>query len=505
MSQRSPKRSFATDAHLAWTSCNCQHGTIIQLLCIFRPQTGWIVSPNLMRTGDLISSCKQSENSWIKNIFRVRVVVHWILSEAIRYRVRRLADIACPYHGGSDMFCPQCGNRNDPETSWCVACGTRIDQAEQPSVGNFVPPYPPAPVPAAEPTPPPEIGVAAPAAAVAGGRICCQSCGSALEPGDVFCPGCGFPQDQPPEEPPPVPQQSRIAAGPETQAPAQYQTKPAFAAPSPAGTMAAAGHAGMKKLWLPVLLAFLVLAILGAYLKRDAIKQIAARWLDGGTERATPSQPGNEPSGIAPVAPAPAAGAATSGMETATAAGGTATQDETQAIPMQAGGKTDAKAASTSNPTQRAGNAEKTRRPIEEGRTPAGKTAQSTPSPTPPTANKPAPPKPKSSTSGQPAGTGISPPGKPLRVSSVVQEAKVIHRVQPEYPLLARRARAEATIMLEVDVDRNGIVSDVRILKGHPLFNDEAVRAVRQWKYSPTLLNGEPIPIVATVTLIFKL
>jgi periplasmic protein TonB len=48
-------------------------------------------------------------------------------------------------------------------------------------------------------------------------------------------------------------------------------------------------------------------------------------------------------------------------------------------------------------------------------------------------------------------------------------------------------------------------VVDVRVLRGHPLLNDEAVRAVKQWKYSPTFLNGEPIPVVATVTIVFKI
>jgi len=54
-------------------------------------------------------------------------------------------------------------------------------------------------------------------------------------------------------------------------------------------------------------------------------------------------------------------------------------------------------------------------------------------------------------------------------------------------------------------VDEEGNVSDVRTLRGHPLLDDAAIQAVKQWKYSPTLLNNEPVPVIATVTVIFNL
>jgi protein TonB len=94
---------------------------------------------------------------------------------------------------------------------------------------------------------------------------------------------------------------------------------------------------------------------------------------------------------------------------------------------------------------------------------------------------------------------------EPLRVGGNVQEAKLIRRVAPVYPELAKRSRAEGSVILEVNVDEGGNVTAVRVVRGHPLLNDEAIRAVRQWKYSPTLLNGEAVPVVATVTVIFKL
>lgn len=86
-----------------------------------------------------------------------------------------------------------------------------------------------------------------------------------------------------------------------------------------------------------------------------------------------------------------------------------------------------------------------------------------------------------------------------------VQEAKLIRKVEPEYPELAKRARVQGVVILQVLVDEQGNVADVKIIRGHPLLNQAAVEAVKQWKYSPTLLNGEPVPVVATVTVNFVL
>ena len=94
---------------------------------------------------------------------------------------------------------------------------------------------------------------------------------------------------------------------------------------------------------------------------------------------------------------------------------------------------------------------------------------------------------------------------KPIPVGGVVQEAKLVRRVVPEYPELAKRARVQGSVILQVSVDEEGNVFDVRVLSGHPLLNEAAEKAVRQWKYSPTLLNGEPVPVTASVTVAFSL
>jgi len=94
---------------------------------------------------------------------------------------------------------------------------------------------------------------------------------------------------------------------------------------------------------------------------------------------------------------------------------------------------------------------------------------------------------------------------KPELIVSRIQESKLIRKIIPEYPPLALQGRVEGTVILEINVDEEGNVGDVRVLKGNPLLSAEAVRAVRQWKYSPTVLNGEPIPVISTVTVEFRL
>jgi protein TonB len=94
---------------------------------------------------------------------------------------------------------------------------------------------------------------------------------------------------------------------------------------------------------------------------------------------------------------------------------------------------------------------------------------------------------------------------KPIRVGGNVQASKLIHRVEPRYPELAKKARVSALVLLQVTVGEDGNVADIKLLRGHPLLNKAALDAVRQWKYSPTLLNGEPVPVIATVTVNFVL
>jgi periplasmic protein TonB len=81
---------------------------------------------------------------------------------------------------------------------------------------------------------------------------------------------------------------------------------------------------------------------------------------------------------------------------------------------------------------------------------------------------------------------------------------KVVH-VAPVYPPLARAARVEGIVILEAVIDEDGSVRDVRLLRSVQLLDAAASEAVRQWRFTPTLLNGQPVPVVMTITVAFKL
>jgi len=94
---------------------------------------------------------------------------------------------------------------------------------------------------------------------------------------------------------------------------------------------------------------------------------------------------------------------------------------------------------------------------------------------------------------------------EPIKVGGNVQESKLIRKIDPAYPELAKRARVQGKVVMVVNIDEEGNVIDLKVTSGHPLLNESAESAVKQWKYSPTLLNGEPVPVIATVTVIFNL
>ena len=93
----------------------------------------------------------------------------------------------------------------------------------------------------------------------------------------------------------------------------------------------------------------------------------------------------------------------------------------------------------------------------------------------------------------------------PIRISGNALLSKLIKRVQPEYPESAKREEVEGKVILQVMVDEEGNVCSAKVTKGHPLLDDAAIAAVKKWKYSATQLNGEPIRVVSTVTIVFSL
>jgi protein TonB len=87
----------------------------------------------------------------------------------------------------------------------------------------------------------------------------------------------------------------------------------------------------------------------------------------------------------------------------------------------------------------------------------------------------------------------------------VIQPPKRLLHVDPVYPPVALAARKEGMVILEALIGEDGATRDVRVLRPAPQFEQAAIAAVRQWRFSPTLLNGEPVPVVMTVTVSFNL
>ncbi len=96
-----------------------------------------------------------------------------------------------------------------------------------------------------------------------------------------------------------------------------------------------------------------------------------------------------------------------------------------------------------------------------------------------------------------------APRTEPQYVGGNVQESKLLRRVEPVYPELAREAGIAMTVYLEVTVNEHGEVTNVRVIRGHRLLDQAAIDAVKQWLYAPTYLNGQAIPVVTTVALSF--
>ncbi|HZQ18769.1 MAG TPA: TonB family protein [Terriglobales bacterium] len=92
-----------------------------------------------------------------------------------------------------------------------------------------------------------------------------------------------------------------------------------------------------------------------------------------------------------------------------------------------------------------------------------------------------------------------------VRVSQGVTQGMVLHRVQPQYPPLARTARVQGSVVLAAVIGKDGTIQNLHVLSGHPLLTQAALDAVKQWRYRPYILNGEPVEVDTQVTVNFTL
>ncbi len=92
-----------------------------------------------------------------------------------------------------------------------------------------------------------------------------------------------------------------------------------------------------------------------------------------------------------------------------------------------------------------------------------------------------------------------------VRIGPGVMEGNLVHKVDPVYPSIARQARVQGTVTMAVVVGKNGTIENLKVVSGHPLLVQAALDAVRQWRYKPFLLNGEPMEVETQINVNFKL
>src|SRR5262252_4925996 len=92
-----------------------------------------------------------------------------------------------------------------------------------------------------------------------------------------------------------------------------------------------------------------------------------------------------------------------------------------------------------------------------------------------------------------------------VRVSQGVSQGLLIRKVQPSYPPLARQARIQGNVVLTAEISKDGTIENLHLISGHPMLAPAAIDAVKQWKYKPYILNGEPVEVETTINVNFTL
>lgn len=93
----------------------------------------------------------------------------------------------------------------------------------------------------------------------------------------------------------------------------------------------------------------------------------------------------------------------------------------------------------------------------------------------------------------------------PVRIGGRIAQANLIQQVQPVYPALAKSARVQGRVEFTAIISKNGRIENLQLVTGHPLLVNAAREAVLQWRYRPTLLNGEPVEVVTDIVVDFAL
>jgi protein TonB len=92
-----------------------------------------------------------------------------------------------------------------------------------------------------------------------------------------------------------------------------------------------------------------------------------------------------------------------------------------------------------------------------------------------------------------------------VRVSQGVSQGLLVHKVQPQYPPLARQARIQGVVVLQALIGKDGTITNLHVVSGHPMLTTAALEAVKEWRYKPYYLNGEPVEVETTINVNFTL
>jgi protein TonB len=92
-----------------------------------------------------------------------------------------------------------------------------------------------------------------------------------------------------------------------------------------------------------------------------------------------------------------------------------------------------------------------------------------------------------------------------VRVSQGVSQGLLIHKVTPQYPSLARQARIQGVVVLQALIGKDGSIQNLHVVSGHPMLTNAALEAVKEWRYKPYYLNGEPVEVETTINVNFSL
>lgn len=96
-------------------------------------------------------------------------------------------------------------------------------------------------------------------------------------------------------------------------------------------------------------------------------------------------------------------------------------------------------------------------------------------------------------------------PHAAIRVGGGVSEANLIHRVQPVYPRVAQITHVEGIVEFTATISKQGLIENLQLVHGHPVLVNAAREAILQWRYRPTLLNGEPVEVITDIVVKFTL